>query len=106
MTHQLYQLSRMIERQGQACRITRPGENEFHEPTGETEVCRCKGLFHEANEFLNVSTVDAGRIYAQKEPRLLILFSPDIQKEDDIKIAGNKFRIIGIDDLGNLHLCQ
>ncbi|MCD2492735.1 hypothetical protein LQE92_08850 [Lacrimispora sp. NSJ-141] len=105
MVHQLHQLKQAIKCRGMDCSFIRQGENEFHEPVGEVEVLSCRGLFHEANGFLNVSLIESGKVYTKKESKLLVLYHAELQKEDTVLIEGVRYKVIGIDDLGNLHLC-
>lgn len=104
-TYQMHLLQQAVRHRGQDFVITRQGENEFHEPEREKEVLQCPGLFHEANGYLGVSLVDAGKIYTQKEPKILIMYTGGILKGDMITDGRRNFKITGIDDLGNLHLC-
>ena len=41
----------------------------------------------------------------QKEPKLLVRYTKDINKNDKVVVDGAAYKVIGIDDLGNLHLC-
>lgn len=105
MVHQFHQIKQLIERRGLDCIFLRQGENEFHEPSGDMEILTCKGLFHETNGYLRVSMTESGKIYTQKEPKVLILYSGEVLKGDLVIANGIKFKVTGIDDLGNLHLC-
>lgn len=106
--HQTYVLSRLIEARGQQATIYREVENEFHEPVGTQIIGDFRGLFHEANGYLGVSIVEAGKIYTAKQPMFLIVYTmvhtADIRKQDILEIAGRRFRVTGLDDLGNLGL--
>lgn len=102
---QVHQICRALERQGQQCSFSREIENKFHEKAWEEGWLKCRGLFHEANGFLNVSLVDAGKIRTQKEPKLLVRYTKDISKNDKVAVGEAVYKVIGIDDLGNLHLC-
>ena len=105
MIHQSYQLKRALEKSGKDCRFYRTVENEFHEATGEQNVYTCRGLFHEANGYLNVSITEAGKLHTKKEPKLLILFTKDIRKGDFVDMDSSRFEVTGVDDLGCMHLC-
>ncbi|MBC5689780.1 hypothetical protein H8S37_12715 [Mediterraneibacter sp. NSJ-55] len=102
--HQTYALSRLIESRGQQATIYREVENEFHEPVGTQIIGDFRGLFHEANGYLGVSIVEAGKIYTAKQPMFLMAYTADIEKQDILEIAGRRFRVTGLDDLGNLGL--
>lgn len=104
-THQIYLLQQAVRCRGQDFVITRQGGNEFHEPGEEKEICQSRGLLHEANGYLGISITDAGEIYARKEPKLLVMYTENILKGDMASDGKMKFKITGIDDLGNLHLC-
>ena len=103
--HQRYRLKRAMEIQGEECIFSRQSENEFHEMQGETETIKCRGLFHEASGYMNVSIAEAGKIYAKREPKLLVIYQENIIKGNLVNIDGSKYQVTGIDDLGNLHLC-
>ena len=102
---QMYQICRTLERHGQQCSFSREVENKFHEKAWEEGRLKCRGLFHEANGFLYVSLVEAGKVRTQKEPKLLIRFTKDVHKNDKVTVGDSAYKVIGIDDLGNLHLC-
>ena len=104
LVRQIHLIKRALKQSGQSCVFARQGENEFHEPSGDVTVLKCNGLFHEANGFLNVSLADAGKVYTQREPKLLIMYA-DVRKEDQVTVNKAKYKVIGTDDLGNLHLC-
>lgn len=103
--HQLHLISRSIDLRGKACIFYRVEENEFGETEGEQKIAECKGLFHSSNGFLNIEIAEAGRVYAQTKPKLLISYTDKIVKEDVIELEGARYRVIGMDDPGNLHLC-
>ena len=102
---QVHQICRALERYGQQCSFSREIENKFHEKAWEEGWLKCRGLFHEANGFLNASLVEAGKIRTQKEPKLLVRYTKDIHKNDKVAVGETVYKVIGIDDLGNLHLC-
>lgn len=102
---QMHQICRVLERHGQQCSFSREVENKFHEKAWEEGWLKCRGIFHEANGFLNVSLVEAGKVRTQKEPKLLIRFTKDVHKNDKVTVVDSAYKVIGIDDLGNLHLC-
>lgn len=106
--HQTHVLSRLIETRGQQAAIYREAENEFHEPVGTQIIGEFQGLFHEANSYLGVSITEAGKIYTAKQPMFLMVYTmehtADIREQDILEIAGRRFRVTGLDDLGNLGL--
>lgn len=103
MTHQKHILKRLILTRGQIAVVFREKENEFHEPDGISEIGKYSGLFHEANGYLDVLIGESGKTYTAKQPMFLVLFTRDIEKEDLVEIHGTKYRVTGVDDLGNLH---
>ncbi len=106
LVHQIHTLQRMIQRHGVDFKVLRDGKNEFGEPSGEREICSLRGLFHASNGFLAITFADKGQVSTEKKPRLLILHYKDLQKNDLIVLEdGSSYRITGLDDLGNLHLC-
>ena len=102
--HQTHILKRLIHLRGQNAEVFRPKENEFHEPDGQCQVGQYRGLFHEANGYLRTLTGEAGKTYTAKQPMFLTLYTDQLRKEDLMEIKGTRYRIIGLDNLGNLHI--
>lgn len=102
--HQRRVLERLIYLHGMPAHISRPKENEFHEPARAEQIGICKGLFHEANGYLGTLTVEAGKTYTAKQPMFLTMYTGRIQKEDLLEINGTVYRATGLDDLGNMHI--
>lgn len=102
--HQTQVLSRLIERRGQQATVYREIKNEFHEPAGTQIIGEFCGLFHEVNGYLGVSIVEAGKIYTAKQPMFLMLYTAEIKRQDILEIAGRRFRVTDLDDLGKLGL--
>lgn len=104
MVHQVYQMQRILQLHGQDAIFCKMKENIFHEPDGYETVLTCKALFHEANLYLNTSIVEPGKVQEHKEPKLLVVYSGDIHEGDRVQLAGRKFEVGAVDDLGNLHM--
>ena len=102
--HQRRVLERLIYLHGMPAHISRPKENEFHEPARAEQIGICKGLFHEANGYLGTLTGEAGKTYTAKQPMFLTLYTDQLRKEDLMEIKGTRYRVIGLDNLGNLHI--
>lgn len=102
--HQNYVIKRSIERNGQCGEVYRKTTNEFGEPKENEKICNIKGLFHESNGYLGVVLAEKGRVYADKKPLFLIVYTEILKKGDLIVIDGRTFEITELDDLGNLHL--
>ena len=107
LSHQLHAICQVLKVRGQNCVFSRQGENEFHEPLGDEEVLKCKGLYHTSNQlnYLSSSIEESGKVYTDKRPKLLVLFDNRVQNEDTVSIGSSKYKVSGIDDLGDLHLC-
>lgn len=102
--HQTHVLSRLIETRGQKAAIYREVENEFHEPVSKKLIGHIRGLFHEANGYLGITIAESGKISTAKQPLFLVLYITNIREQDILEIAGRRFRVTGLDDLGNLGL--
>lgn len=101
----VYTLSQAIKRHGHPFSVTRNKLDEFKEPIGEEPVGSFCGLYHVSSGFLDINLTEAAKISTQKRPRMLLLYTDKIQKEDVVQIDNQKYTVTGVDDVGNLHLC-
>lgn len=99
---QLRVLRRLIQLRGQEATVCKNTLNEFGEVSGTENIGTTRGLFHEANGYLGTLIAEAGKTYAEKQPMFLVEYTGSIQKEDVLEIRGTRFRVTGMDDLGNL----
>lgn len=75
-----YKLNRELVRSGTDFVFTRQKLNEFNEPDGEAvEVGEIRGLYHEQNSNIQITTSDATQIRTKKIPSILCLFE-DVEK--------------------------
>ena len=100
-----YTLSQAIQYHGREFIVTRPTRNEFKEPAGEEPVGSFRGLFHVSTGYLDISLTEGTKLSTRKHPQLLLLYTEDIQQEDNIILEGRKYTVTGVDDVGGLHLC-
>lgn len=102
--HQTHILRRLIRLRGQTAEIYRLKRDEFHEPAGTESLGNINGLFHEASGYLGAMIVEAGKTYTARQPMFLCEYTERIQKEDLLELPGKRYRVTGLDDLGNLHV--
>lgn len=70
-----YKIKREIRRSGETYTFMRPSLNEFGEPSGdETEVGSLRGLYHEQNGNVQVTTGDTTQIRTKKLPMILCIY--------------------------------
>lgn len=100
-----YTLSQAIKRHGQIFSVARNKLNEFKEPIGEDLVGSFCGLYHVFSGYLDINLTEAAKISTQKHPKLLLLYTDKIWKEDAVLLDNQKYTVTGVDDVGNLHLC-
>lgn len=75
-----YKIKREIRRSGETYTFMRPSLNEFGEPSGdETEVGSLRGLYHEQNSNVQLTTGDTTQIRTKKLPMILCIY-------DDAKV--------------------
>ncbi len=102
--HQMHVVSALIGARGLDATLFREKKNEFQEPGEHERIGVCKGLFHESNGYLGINIADSGKIHTAKQPMFLVSYTDTVKKQDILEIAGQTFRVTGLDDLGNLHL--
>lgn len=70
-----YKIKREIRRSGETYTFMRPSLNEFDEPSGdETEVGSLRGLYHEQNSNVQLTTGDTTQIRTKKLPMILCIY--------------------------------
>lgn len=70
-----YKIRREIKRSGETYTFMRPSLNEFNEPSGdETEVGSLRGLYHEQNSNIQLTTGDTTQIRTKKLPMILCIY--------------------------------
>lgn len=70
-----YKIKREIRRSGETYTFMRPSLNEFGEPSGdETEVGSLRGLYHEQNSNVQLTTGDTTQIRTKKLPMILCIY--------------------------------
>lgn len=100
-----YTLSQAIKYHGREFTVKRPTLNEFKEPAGEEPVGSFRGLFHVSSGYLDISLTEAAKISTRRQPRLLLLYTDKIHKEDRVELNGKTYTVMGVDDVGNRQLC-
>lgn len=70
-----YKIRREIKRSGETYTFMRPSLNGFGEPSGdETEVGSLRGLYHEQNSNVQLTTGDTTQIRTKKLPMILCIY--------------------------------
>lgn len=96
-----YKLKRELKRSGIDYEFQRLGVNDFGEPDEEpTVVGNLKGLYHEQNSNIEITTGDTTRVRTKKIPMILCLFddttSLALKIDDFLFINKKKFKVTGI----------
>lgn len=96
-----YKLKRELKRSGIDYEFQRFGVNDFGEPDEEpTVVGNLKGLYHEQNSNIEITTGDTTRVRTKKIPMILCLFddttSLALKIDDFLFINKKKFKVTGI----------
>lgn len=96
-----YKLKRELKRSGIDYEFQRFGVNDFGEPDDEpTVVGSLKGLYHEQNSNIEITTGDTTRVRTKKIPMILCLFddatSLALKTDDFLFINKTKFKVTGI----------
>lgn len=96
-----YKLKRELKRSGIDYEFQRLWVNDFGEPDDEpTVVGSLKGLYHEQNSNIEITTGDTTRVRTKKIPMILCLFddaaSLALKIDDFLFINKKKFKVTGI----------
>lgn len=109
-----YKLKRELKRSGKIYKIGRYDVNEYGEPVknATSKVGEFKGLYHEQNGYMQMSTTDTTQIISKKIPMIMCLFEDikelNLKIDDFIQIGesgGNidfsEYRVTGVTNIQN-----
>lgn len=96
-----YKIKRELKRSGIDYEFKRSGVNDFGEPVREpTVVGTIRGLYHEQNSRVQVTTGDTTQVRTKKIPMILCLYedaaSLVLQVGDELKINNKTLKVTGV----------
>ena len=96
-----YKIKRELKRSGIDYEFKRYDVNDFGEPVGEPIVVgTIRGLYHEQNSSIHVTTGDTTQVRTKKIPMILCLYEDAanlvLQVGDELKINNKTFKVTGI----------
>lgn len=96
-----YKIKRELKRSGIDYEFKRSGVNDFGEPVGEPIVVgTIRGLYHEQNGSIQVTTGDTTQVRTKKIPMILCLYEDAaclvLQVGDELKINNKTFKVTGV----------
>ena len=106
-THfQLNKVRRLINTDGVEFTFTRPGRNEFNEPTGTTESIKIKGVYHETTSYISKMSSDSSTVRQKPSPMILALWSEAevLQHTDVLDYNGKSYKINGIKNVAEANI--
>lgn len=104
-----YKIKRELKRSGIDYEFKRTGKNEFGEQTNELSIVgMLKGLYHEQNGSIQITTGDTTRIRTKKVPMILCLYEDTasliLQVGDIVKINTKTFKVTGVTNIQEWNL--
>ena len=96
-----YKIKRELKRSGIDYEFKRKKKNDFGEPVGDPEVFgSLKGIYHEQNSNIQVTTGDTTQVRTKKIPMILCLYE-DIARlalvvGDTVTINAKTFKVTGV----------
>lgn len=96
-------VSRLLSSQGTEYNFTHMGEDEYHQPV-EDSIITVKGVYHETNSFITLSSTDSASVQRKKNPMILTLIDETVlslRQGDKVLINGVTYKIAGVLDLQN-----
>jgi len=96
-----YKIKRELKRSGIDYEFKRSGVNDFGEPVDEPIVVgTIRGLYHEQNSSVQVTTGDTTQVRTKKIPMILCLYedaaSLVLQVGDELKINNKTLKVTGV----------
>ena len=99
-----YKIKRELKRSGIDYEFIRMGLNDFGEPDGEPVIIgKLKGIYHEQNSSIHITTGDTTQVRTKKIPMILCLYddaaSLVLQVGDLLEINKKQFKVTGITNI-------
>ena len=101
-----YKVKRELKRSGIDYEFKRAEKNEFGEPKDEDEkvtIGKLKGLYHESNGAIQITTGDTTQIRSKKIPMILCLYedaaSLALQVGDIVNFNDKTLKVTGVTDI-------
>lgn len=96
-----YKIKRELKRSGIEYEFKRSDKNDFGEPDGDLKsIGKLKGIYHEQNSNVQITTGDTTQVRTKKIPMILCLYkdaaSLVLRVGDAIKINEKTFKVTGI----------
>lgn len=96
-----YKIRRELKRSGTDYEFKRTEKNDFGEPTDRLKVAgKLRGLYHEQNSTIQITTGDTTQIRTKKVPMILCLYedaaSLILQVGDIVNINSRTFKVTGV----------
>lgn len=94
-----YKIRRELKKVGVDYEFKRAKLNAFKEQTNEDELAgKIKGLYHEQNSHVSVTTGETTRTRTKKTPMILCLYedAKALKVDDFVMINSKKFKVTGI----------
>lgn len=96
-----YKIKRELKRSGTNYEFKRAGLNDFGEPNnGLVTVGTIKGLYHEQNSNIQITTGDTTQVRTKKIPMILCLYddaaSLALQVGDQLEINSKTLKVTGV----------
>lgn len=96
-----YKIKRELKRSGIDYEFKRSGVNDFGEPVGESiAIGTIRGLYHEQNSNIQITTGDTTQVRTKKIPMILCLYEDAanlvLQVGDELKINNKTLKVTGV----------
>lgn len=96
-----YKIKRELKRSGIDYEFKRKKKNDFGEPTGDPEAFgSLKGIYHEQNSNIQVTTGDTTQVRTKKIPMILCLYEDTARLAlvvgDTVTINAKTFKVTGV----------
>lgn len=95
-----YKIKRELKRSGIDYEFKRPGKNEFGEPVDDVAIGKIRGIYHEQNGSIQITTGDTTQVRTKKIPMILCLYedtaSVALRVGDKVKINSKIFKVTGV----------
>lgn len=104
-----YKIKRELKRSGIDYEFKRTEKDDFGEPTDELKVVgKLRGLYHEQNSTIQITTGDTTQTRTKKVPMILCLYEDTasliLKVGDVVKINAKTFKVTGVTNIQEWNL--
>lgn len=99
-------IQRQLALNGQDFEFYKSEKDKYGQPKLSESTIKIKGIFHQTSSFLKSEDSEGARITKKPQPMIMALYEDclNIEKDDQLMISDNKYKVVGKTNVNNLNV--